>query len=52
MTGGSLRGCQRLCSDTRFGFHLSGCLRQPLCGFEIFRECLGGLLYCGNAVFA
>jgi len=25
MTGGSLRRYQRLCSDTRFGFHLSVC---------------------------
>jgi len=32
MAGGYLRGCQRLRSDIRFGFHLSGCLRQTLCG--------------------
>jgi len=52
MAGGSFRGCQRLCSDIRFGFHLSGCLRQTLCGFEIFQVFLGGLLFYGNAVFA
>ena len=52
MAGGSLRGCQRLRSDIRFGFRLSSCLRQTPCGFGIFQVCLGGLLFYGNAVFA
>ena len=41
----SLRGRQRLRSDIRFGFLLSGRLRQTACGFEIFQMCLGWLLY-------
>jgi hypothetical protein len=52
MAGVSLRWYQRLRSDLRFGFHLSGCLLQTPCGFEIFQVCLGGLLFYGNAVFA
>jgi hypothetical protein len=45
MTNGSLRGCQKLRLDIGFGFRLSGCLRQTLCGCEIFQVCLGGLLF-------
>ena len=52
MAAGSLRGCQRLRSDIRFGFRLTGCLRQNPCGFAIFQVCLGGLLLYGSAVFA
>jgi len=52
MPGGSLRGCQRLRSDIRFGFHLSGYLRQTPRGFEIFEVRLGGLFFYGNIVFA
>ena len=37
MAGGSLGGCQILRSCIRFGFHLSGWLRQTPCGFEIFQ---------------
>ena len=50
--GGSLRGCQRFRSGIRFGFRLSGCLRQTLCGCEIFQVCLRGVLFYGSAVFA
>ena len=49
---GSSRGCHRLCLGIRLDFRLSGCLRQTLCGCEIFQVCLGGLLLYGNAVSA
>ena len=49
---GSSQGCQRLRSGIQLGFRLSGCLRQTLCGCEIFQVCLGGLLLHGNAVSA
>jgi len=51
MGGGSFWGCQRLHSKIRRGFHLGGCLRQILRGYENIQECLGGIIFMAMHYF-